>query len=170
MKVATRALTILLFATSVLAAPAPAAATDGCSSYYLYQQDDYVTAASGYRLHGWLRADQCLKGIYPFEGWQRRYVMGQDSRYCDGCATHNVTTTRMTGKAWYGYNAGDSARPGHLAYDNTLTLSNTWKVNLVTPWLEHDNYNDDRRASASGYQAKTGIFTYSWFRQYIGGN
>lgn len=157
----------LVVATAALAAPATVAATDGCATYDIWQQDDYVTAASGYRLHGWLRLDACKKGTFPFVGIERRFVFGHDSRWCDGCATHTVSVTRITGKAWRDYWQGNPDHPGVLAYSSKLQLQNAWKVNLVTPWMAHEDELSDPRASATGYQEKTGVFRYSWFRQWL---
>lgn len=132
----------------------PAAAGNGCSNYASVQKDDFVTAASGYRLHGWLRHDYCDDVFAE----QHRYWGGEDSRYCDGCGYHNLAYQYIQLRSWSYQNCD-----GVLWYNSTyVPPSPSAYDNLITPWTNDECYTP--QADVHGTQ-KNG-WSYSWYRNY----
>lgn len=120
--------------------PTTANATMQVTCHYGDPQYDRVkTEVGGYRLHAWWRADWCSGG-YPGDAnyddtkWPTEYVLGIDSRQCDGCAYDPVDMLSTHARAW---------RCGTLFYEHTITMNKHYQqgygaVDGVTvPWTNY---------------------------------
>ncbi len=116
------------------------------------QKDVFHTAATGYRVHGILRDVYCYS---PILTENHQYYYYQDVRYCDGCSSHSVSTIRLTARAW---------KCGNSIHNTTITKSNFWWVDSLSPWAGYAACG--AQADASGYSSKSGVYSFSWYLNY----
>jgi hypothetical protein len=107
-----------------------------------------------YALHGWWVANE-QDGQ---NGYEYQYVLGEDSRSCQGCGSYfNIWNTSTRTRAWV---------CGAAKYDRTINY--TWKAfnGVTTPYWEYEPYNNAYdcgwQADVSGY-ADTGQVHWSFY-------